>query len=141
MANGMPALEAEPVADSGYRARPSRLRPVSTKQFRGEPAVIVSTEHDAMMTRFVHDYLDLLDERLLTIHTALTDGNLLAAEVAMLSLESSSTMVGATSLAHIVRNLRAAVVQGDWSCFPELTHALDAEASNVPGQLLGVYRH
>ena len=94
-----------------------------------------------MMARFVHDYLDLLDERLLTIHTKLTDGDLMAAEVAMLSLESSSTMVGATSLAQIVRQLRVALVRGDRSCFPDLVHALDAEASNVPGQLLGVYRH
>lgn len=93
-----------------------------------------------MMSRFVDDYLDLLDERLLAIQANLTDGDLLAAEVAMLSLESSSTMVGATSLAHIVRQLRAALVMGDgYSC--DLVQALNAEASNVPGQLLGVYRH
>ena len=102
---------------------------------------MVSAEHDAMMSRFVHDYLDLLDERLLAIQTRLTDGNLMAAEVAMLSLESSSTMVGATSLAQIVRQLRAAVGRGERSCVPDLVRALTAEASNVPGQLLGVYRH
>ena len=102
---------------------------------------MVSAEDDAMMSRFVHDYLDLLDERVLTIETNLTDGDLMTAEVAMLSLESSSTMVGATGLAQIVRQLRAALLRGDRSAFPEFLRALKAEASNVPGQLLGVYRN
>jgi hypothetical protein len=103
---------------------------------------MVSAEDDAMMSRFVHDYLDLLDKRVLMIQTSLSDGNAMAAEVAMLSLESSSTMVGAIGLAEIVRHLRAGLARGDRSeFFSDLLGALEAEASNVPGQLLGVYRH
>jgi len=141
MANGTPALAAEPVGDGGHRGRTGRVGLVGTNHSRGGGGLMTSTEDDEMMSRFVHDYLDLLDERVLAIDTNLTNGDLMAAEVAMLSLESSSTMVGATELAKIVRQLRVTLGRGDRSQFPHLVHALRAEASAVPGQLLGVYRH
>ena len=103
---------------------------------------MASAEDDEMMSRFVHDYLGLLDERVLAIETSLTDGDLMAAEVAMLSLESSSTMVGATGLAQIVRQLRAATRAGDRSALSRSACTrCEPRPARVPGQLLGVYRH
>ena len=52
-------------------------------------------EHDAMMARFVHDYLELLDHRVSSIRSHLEQRNFMTAHVALLSLESTSVMVGA----------------------------------------------
>ena len=62
-----------------------------------------------MMARFRQDYLDLLHGRVATIGRLIAEHQLEAAEVALLSLESSSSMVGASELASAVRGLRAAL--------------------------------
>ena len=77
-------------------------------------------EHDAMMARFVHDYLELLDHRVSSIRSHLEQRNFMTAHVALLSLESTSVMVGATVLARAAGRLREAVEQGDRDTVPTL---------------------
>lgn len=96
-----------------------------------------TSDDDAIMARFLTDYLALLDQRVLTIRAYLNAGNLTTAQVAMLSLESTSTMVGATALARTVSVLRAALERGDRAVFPELSAAMEREAAAVPALLTG----
>lgn len=70
-------------------------------------------EHDAMMVRFVHDYLELLDHRVSSIRHHLEQRNFMTAHVALLSLESTSVMVGADDLAGAAGALREAVEKGE----------------------------
>ncbi|SEQ09517.1 hypothetical protein [Microlunatus flavus] len=70
-------------------------------------------EHDAMMARFVHDYLELLDHRVSSIRHHLDQRNYMTAHVALLSLESTSVMVGAGELAGAAGALREAVEKGE----------------------------
>ena len=62
-----------------------------------------------MMARFRQDYLDLLDGRVATIERLVTQRETERTQVALLSLESSSAMVGASELADAVRRLRLAL--------------------------------
>lgn len=101
---------------------------------------MASAEDDAIMARFISDYLGLLDGRVSAIQTGLRARNDMDAEVAMLSLESASTMVGAPELAKIVRQMRKSLERGDRSDLPILVQAMRAEAGSVPGRLLGVSR-
>ena len=89
-------------------------------------------EEEAMMSRFVTDYLSLLNQRVITIQAQLRAGNEMNAQVAMLSLESTSTMVGAREMAQIVGKLRTALEVGDHTHFAELGRAMVAEARRVP---------
>ena len=59
------------------------------------------------MDRFVVDYLQLLDGRLDSIRRCLADCDIEGARVAVLSLESSSKMLGGTSLAARLTELRS----------------------------------
>ncbi len=70
-------------------------------------------EHDAMMARFVHDYLELLDHRVSAIGHHLEQRNFMTAHIALLSLESTSVMVGAEPLALAAGRLREAVEKGE----------------------------
>ena len=65
------------------------------------------------MACFRQDYLDLLDGRVLTIQRLVTGHDLEPAHVALLSLESSSAMVGAAELAATVRRLRTALEESE----------------------------
>ncbi len=85
-------------------------------------------EHDAMMARFVHDYLELLDHRLSSIRNHLEQRNFMTAHVALLSLESTSVMVGASGLAEAAGRLREAVEQGERDTVPALLADISAEA-------------
>lgn len=96
---------------------------------------MASTDDDAIMARFVADYLALLDQRIGTIQAHLDVGNDTTAQVAMLSLESTSTMVGAVELAQIVADLRAGLERGDRTRFTELNRAMVAAAARVPASL------
>jgi hypothetical protein len=64
------------------------------------------------MDRFVADYLDLLDGRLLAIRSCMVDSDLEGARVAVLSLESSSKMLGADVLAGRLTELRSQLALG-----------------------------
>ena len=59
------------------------------------------------MDRFVTDYLQLLDGRLDTIRRCLDDSDIEGARVAILSLESSSVMLGGGPLAARLAELRS----------------------------------
>jgi hypothetical protein len=65
--------------------------------------------------QFVSDYLNLLDHRMAAVETAIAAGNAERAEVALLSLESTSLMVGADAIVRTVRPIRAAVGQADFA--------------------------
>ena len=92
-------------------------------------------EETAIMARFVRDYLELLDQRVTTITDQLAAGNDLTAHISLLSLESTSSMVGAKELAKIAGLLREAVERGQRSTVPALVTAMTAEAARVPHQL------
>ena len=62
---------------------------------------------EGAMDRFVADYLQLLDGRLDSIRRCLADCDVEGARVAVLSLESSSKMLGGTSLAARLTELRS----------------------------------
>jgi hypothetical protein len=99
---------------------------------------MTTREDDAMMARFVRDYLALLDDRVRAIATELESGNDLTTEVALLSLESTSAMVGEKELAKIVGVMRTAVEQGQRSGLPALMEAMTAEAERVRDRLARV---
>ena len=92
-------------------------------------------EDTAMMARFVRDYLGLLDERVNAITCQLESGNDLSANVSMLSLESTSSMVGAKELASIAGLLRGAVERKQRHVLPALVQAMTREAVRVHQQL------
>ena len=92
-------------------------------------------EDDAIMARFVRDYLDLLDERVATITGQLESGNDLKAHVGLLSLESTSSMVGAKELATIAGLLRGAVERQQRHVVPALVLAMTKEAVQVRRKL------
>jgi hypothetical protein len=96
---------------------------------------MTTREDDAMMARFVRDYLALLDDRVRAIATELETGNDLTTHVALLSLESTSAMVGEKELAKIVGVMRTAVEQGQRSNLPALMAAMTAEAERVRDRL------
>lgn len=64
---------------------------------------------DAAMDRFGADYLQLLDGRLHAIRRCLDDGDVNGARVAVLSLESSTEMLGGRLLAARLRELRSQI--------------------------------
>lgn len=92
-------------------------------------------EDDAIMARFVRDYLGLLDERVATIAAQLESGNDLTAHISLLSLESTSAMVGAKELASIAGLLRGAVERRQKHLVPALMMAMTKEADKVHQQL------
>lgn len=59
------------------------------------------------MAQFVTDYLQMLDGRLDTIRHCLADSDMEGARVAILSLESSSLMLGRNPLTASLAELRA----------------------------------
>ena len=95
-------------------------------------------DHDAMMARFVHDYLELLDHRVSSIRSHLEQRNFMTAHVALLSLESTSVMVGADRLAQAAGQLREAVEQGDRDVVPALLTVVDDEADRTRRELAEV---
>ena len=92
-------------------------------------------EHDAMMARFVHDYLELLDHRVASIRNHLEQRNFMTAHVALLSLESTSVMVGAGALAAAAGRLREAVEQGERDTVDELLEQVGDEAVRTREEL------
>lgn len=69
---------------------------------------------DAVVSQFVADYLSLLDRRVAAVSEAVTAGNAERAEVALLSLESASRMVGADRIVDTAGDLRTAVEDRDF---------------------------
>jgi len=96
---------------------------------------VATFEDTAMMARFVRDYLGLLDERVDGITRQLQSGDDLTAHISLLSLESTSSMVGAKELAKIAGLLRGALDRGQRTTVPALLTAMTAEAAKVRDRL------
>jgi hypothetical protein len=97
-------------------------------------------EHDAMMVRFAHDYLELLEHRVSSIRHHLEHRNFMTAHVALLSLESTSVMVGAERLAQAAGRLREAVERGERDSVTVLLEQVGAEAEQARSDLAGTQR-
>lgn len=133
----MPSREAG--ASSGFSSGDPSA-PASGRQER--PAAptrewqMTEQEQD-MMACFRQDYLDLLDGRVATIERLVTGHEVEPAHVALLSLESSSAMVGARELAAAVRALRTALDGSAPEDLQPLTAQLVTEAAEVARRLGG----
>ena len=130
-----------PAGTGAGRGRPHGNRPVRpdgpterSASTVSEPRPTLPTRHwemtaqeQDMMACFRQDYLDLLEGRVATIRRLVAADQVEAARVALLSLESSSAMVGVDGLVVAVRQLRTALdgARGDLGL---LTAALDDEA-------------
>lgn len=90
-----------------------------------------------MMACFRQDYLDLLEARVTKIERLIADRQLEAAHVALLSLESSSAMVGATALTAVVKELRSAMEHGDVEDLDAQTTRVLVEADEARKHLAG----
>jgi len=88
------------------------------RHFEQDPAVV---------DRFVADYMALLDERLAAIGACLAQGSTDDAVISILSLESTSSMIGAEQVVQLSHRLRVAVadlsVEVALEVFAELTRA------------------
>ena len=99
----------------------------------------MTEQEQDMMACFRQDYLDLLDGRVATIERLVTRHEVEPAHVALLSLESSSAMVGAAELAAAVRRLRTALDTGAPEDLEPLTAQLVTEAAEVARRLGGPF--
>jgi hypothetical protein len=91
---------------------------------------------EAAMDRFVADYLQLLDGRLDTIRRCLDDSDIEGARVAVMSLESSSLMLGGASLAACLGELRGQLDLGPTPQLYALMALVEAAASEFRHDLL-----
>jgi hypothetical protein len=91
---------------------------------------MTAAEQD-MMACFRQDYLDLLGGRVSTIQRLVSAGHVEPARVALLSLESSSAMVGENELATVAKRLRVALAEGSGSGLDALMAQLVADAESV----------
>jgi hypothetical protein len=113
---------------------------VSAEQVPGPitpaPAVpFADSEDAAIWSRFVRDYLALLDKRVSAIRQHLEDGNDMAARGVMMSLAATSSMLDATELVEVVSRLQAAVDEQRRDVLPQLADLLVAEAAALRLQL------
>jgi len=87
-----------------------------------------------MMDAFQQDYLSLLDDRVAKIRQLLGADEAEPARVALLSLESSSAMVGAKRLADVAKRLRSVLGEGD-DALPPLLAELEAESAGARDEM------
>lgn len=87
------------------------------------------------MDRFGVDYLELLDGRLLAIRRCMVDSDVEGARIAVLSLESSSKMLGATELAGRLTELRSQLMTGPTPQLNALLALVEAAAESFRHQL------
>jgi hypothetical protein len=95
----------------------------------------MTAQEQDMMACFRQDYLDLLDGRVATIERLVASHEVEPAHVALLSLESSSAMVGASELAAAVRGLRTALDVADPDELEALAARVAGEAAEVARRL------
>lgn len=81
--------------------------------------------------RFVSDYLSLLDDRLTAIRDNLANGDHEPAIIGLLSLETTSVMIGAREVADATRAVRNAVEGDDLSTLPPLLSTMVAETAAI----------
>jgi hypothetical protein len=141
MPAGTGAGRGRPHGDRSVRRDGPKERSASTVQ---EPRPTIptrqwemTTQEQDMMACFRQDYLDLLEGRVATIQRLVGADQVEPARVALLSLESSSAMVGAEELVAAVRRLRAALDDGAHGDLKLLTAALAGEAGTARSRLAG----
>jgi hypothetical protein len=88
-----------------------------------------------IVDRFVADYLSLLDKRMTAITASLDSDSYDGTFTSVLSLETTSVMIGATEVARAARAIRAAVQQRQDSAIPELVGALVAATTSLRSDL------
>ena len=132
LTDGVRPVRGDGSGGGSVSAPQEALGPVTLYKTEGNVAAFEDT---AIMARFVRDYLSLLDERVTTITDQLEAGNDLTAHISLLSLESTSAMVGAKELAKIAGLLRGALERGQRSTVSALVAAMSAEAARVRDRL------
>jgi hypothetical protein len=93
------------------------------------PVPFADSQDAAIWSRFVHDYLGLLDQRVSAIRQHLEDGNDMAARGVMMSLAATSSMLDATALVEVVSRLQEAMDRQLRDELPKLADLLVAEAA------------
>jgi len=90
---------------------------------------------DAVVDHFVADFLELLDERLLGLERLLQRHRIEDSVTALLTIETSSLMVGAHDLAATAATLRRAVGSADVHIVPGLYDELLAASERTKAML------
>ena len=116
-------------SDAGGRSEAPEQRSVPSRHWE-----MTDQELD-MMARFRRDFLDLLDGRVAKIEKLVRSAQLEPAHVALLSLESSSAMIGRADLAAAVRRLRSALAQAGPDEVDELLADVRRHADTARQQL------
>lgn len=98
----------------------------------------MTVQEQDMMARFRRDYLELLDGRVEKIRRLIASAQTEPAHVALLSLESSSAMLGLRDLAGSVRRLRSALPQDSEDVLSQLFAEVADQAARAHRQLDGV---
>lgn len=103
---------------------------------------LCSTLHlDApVVRRFVGDYLRLLEFRLDRIDRDLTSGDIPSAVVGLLSLGTSSSMVGANAVAEAAEQLRRQAASGDVAAVAVSRQELVARVRTAEVRLIRIER-
>jgi hypothetical protein len=90
---------------------------------------------EQIVARFVSDYLSLLDKRIATICADLAGDDDEAPLISLLSLETTSVMIGALDVVEAARALRRAVEDNDRSATHALFDALLVETAALRAEL------
>jgi hypothetical protein len=92
----------------------------------------------AIVEQFVADYLRLLDQRIACLEQLLSGTDVEATAVSLLTLETSSAMMGGQDVVQSARALRRAVEQRDVESVAELFEGLRSTLSALGEQLPAV---
>jgi uncharacterized alpha-E superfamily protein len=94
-----------------------------------------------VVRRFIADYLRLLEGRLQRIEDHLRTGDTAAATVVLLSLATSSAMLGAWGVAEAADQLRSRTDRDDPSSLSQHLHRLVEQAGRARRWLAGILAH
>ncbi len=130
-AGGLTGTVGGEVADGGSATSPTAAYVTTSSPVPGS--------HDAdsdgeMMARFLREYLDLLDGRLDAIRASIRSGEVDDARVALLSLESTSGMIGERELVRHLHELRHALGTASTPQQEALIAVIESEAERVRGR-------
>jgi len=91
-----------------------------------------------VVRRFIGDYLRLLQFRLDRIDRDLTNGDIASAVVGLLSLATSSSMLGASAVAEAAEQLRRQAAAGDLAAVAEGRSKLVAQVRTAEIRLIQI---
>jgi hypothetical protein len=92
-----------------------------------------------VVRRFIADYLRLLEVRLQRIERALTAGDMATAAVVLLSLATSSAMLGACGVADAADRLRIGTDEDDPTAMARRHRTLIDQAGRARRRLAGIH--